>query len=152
MTLNNRNHAVLGLNEVDTPRARATLEISFEISTSSCGSDEINLDVAPNMSDATCSTEVNVDGSDDAATESGNDVNDDMSIDVIGMTSSMYIFIEEDRFRDLLENDVRMGMNECDCPIMRLCPKLKLVDAIARYAVAAAEYVRAIIVMFEVLS
>lgn len=79
-------------------------------------------------------------GSDDTATESGNaGDNDAMSIGVIGMISSMYKFIEEDRFRVLLENDVRIGMEECDCPIIRLCPKLKLIDAIAKYAAAAAE-------------
>lgn len=126
MTLQNRSHAVFGLRKVET--LRATLEISFKIFDSSWGSDVISLDVAQNI----------FDGADVKDSAVGNDGDDDgMSIDVIGIKSSMYMLIGEDRF--LLEN-VRpvTVMKGWRFPMTRLCP----IEAIAGIIAAAS-------IMFE---
>ena len=92
MTLHNRNHAVFGLRNVDA--SRATCDISFNISTSISGSDDINLDAALTISN-------------DAAVGG----NTGMSTDVSGIISLIYIFIDDDDDCVLL----------LECPCMKCC-------------------------------
>ncbi len=77
-TLHNRNHAVLGLRNVDTSNAKC--DASFNISSSRCGSAAIVLDAAVNILDGVDVTEEVVVGG-----KSGE--NDGMSIDVMGIIS-----------------------------------------------------------------